>query len=1392
MASDTSSDPSPAAPPARRGWRTWLLRLAAVVLGLVCLVAAAGVTLWVAYPATLIEGALALAAPRLRARGLSLEYRSLTATSAGEPRFEGLRLRRDGGEMLEVVTATARLPVVDLARAFLDLADPGRPLEARLRLAGVDLQGHGGAAQVAALDLELDVRALLGQGSLPSGLRVTGARALFEGRPLLRLEQLGVSLPGWASAPASLPVSLTLSGGALDLPALRRAQASLASSASTPATSGSGGAGIRGLALGSLVAEDLELDLGGEARTLLVDVARYSPGDDAEGASLEAELRTRAEGRGSLRLGPDRETGRLRGHLDVHALPLEGLPLSLVEDLAVGGILAGRVTLDLAPEAPEDLSQCRGDLTLRGGWLRRGGASVASGVEVRARLGATSQELEAAAEVVSLAGLAALVPGERRHAPAGSVGVRLRLEGDDERGQGRLEVTRGPLRVAGLDLGGAVCDASWTASEVRVAGLELRLAAGGPPILEASARIPRAHPTRLEGRARLRASGLVHEALPLGSLAASILVTPGAVSILDLEASLPSGGPVTGTGRGELEIPALEGGGSPVLEDLATLATGNPSPLEGRWTLRALELESRDQGALSLEHVLRGRVRFRPLQIRLDPVALETLETTVALEGVVGAAPTDVLRASLGALDLARLLELVGAPPSVALRGRLAHARGALQGALGDPSVEAELVLEGPTEVSLWSARGADLLRRGLRLPAQTIQVRARPAGVSLVGEHLSVRAGPTTSSALHVRLDRLPIEFTETLFPARRSLAAYQALLSASAVVSPVDPLRSRATLELAARATTPTSSLPASLVLSAAIDAERVALDHLALVDGEGVVRAQARVAVDGRQVSPFSLALDEFPTRWLSRLGGTVPVVQRVSLRASGEIEALTGPADRVVLERLADRLGRLREAGVPYLRLQVERFEAWDAAAVVARLERPFQVEVRKDRLEVQEATLRIDDHPLTLRGVLTRRGPSNLRILPQQVPLSGLVALAAPGRFSEVAGVLDGSFSVSGRYPALVAEGRVGLEGMALRIPFLDSRLVGSVRAEASTTGIALVSPGLAIDGVPLVLQGGLSFTEADPVASARLVTRGLRLKRGRSSLEGIDLDLAWSCPLWPLRPRLRGTLRFGSGSLVLDDAGPVFLLRRLSSLTGARSTSLVAPLDLDLSISLPVPIQVRSPLLDVALTASASVRGGPERPTQVEVVAEVSRGSIFLHRSEFRITRGRASLQLVGDVFTSDLRLAAEARVEDHRVRIEVTGTVDDPVVRIESTPPRSEAELIHLLTTGNLPGEGQALTGVGSGLRDFYLTSSLNRFLSSSLGLREVRVRKDEGGGRIELDKQLSDRTTVSYSRGTDASETLRIEHRLGSAVSIEAGQRSDLEGSRPFVGVTRRIRLR
>ncbi|MBW2713692.1 MAG: translocation/assembly module TamB domain-containing protein, partial [Deltaproteobacteria bacterium] len=422
---------------------------------------------------------------------------------------------------------------------------------------------------------------------------------------------------------------------------------------------------------------------------------------------------------------------------------------------------------------------------------------------------------------------------------------------------------------------------------------------------------------------------------------------------------------------------------------------------------------------------------------------------------------------------------------------------------------------------------------------------------------------------------------------------------------------------------------------------------------------------------------------------------------------------------------------------------------------------------------------------------------------EHVSLGSILEAALGQHVVDVEGYLDAKLSVKGSAARPEVDGALEVADIVVALPYMDSRLVGSVRVTARSTGIFLVSPGLAIDDVPLHLFGEMPLS-GDLQHSFRggLRANALVLRKGRSVLTGIDIDTKIEASSADAIVSVTSTVTVGGGTIVLHDAGPLYMFKHLLQRAvesseaplepQTSSASAEWPLSLSLDFHTANPIHVRNPLLDLSVKARATLRISKEQGLHVDAEAEVPSGSIFFHSNEFKIVKARGRVRVVGEAMTSEFDVEATASVAEHSIRLYAKGSIDDPNIRLESTPARTEVEIVHLLSTGTLPGDAAALSKVGAGVRDFYMTSSINRFLSSSFGLSSVRVRRDGDVSRVDVDKQLDDRTTVSYSRGTDKSDVLKVEYRIGGSATVEAGQKTDSEGTRPFVGVKRRLRFR
>ena len=159
----------------------------------------------------------------------------------------------------------------------------------------------------------------------------------------------------------------------------------------------------------------------------------------------------------------------------------------------------------------------------------------------------------------------------------------------------------------------------------------------------------------------------------------------------------------------------------------------------------------------------------------------------------------------------------------------------------------------------------------------------------------------------------------------------------------------------------------------------------------------------------------------------------------------------------------------------------------------------------------------------------------------------------------------------------------------------------------------------------------------------------------------------------------------------------------------------------------------------------------------------------------------------------SSASLTATASDTDVRVGVAITGTAQNPRIRLFSDPEMSETDKLSWLILGHAAnGLGGAdlalLQGAASALMGGDSTS-MNEGLIQSLGLDEMSVRQSDDGTQdtvVTVGKQISKRWYVGYERGLNATAgTWQLIYRLAQRFTLRA--QSGLDNSLDFIWVWR-----
>ena len=181
---------------------------------------------------------------------------------------------------------------------------------------------------------------------------------------------------------------------------------------------------------------------------------------------------------------------------------------------------------------------------------------------------------------------------------------------------------------------------------------------------------------------------------------------------------------------------------------------------------------------------------------------------------------------------------------------------------------------------------------------------------------------------------------------------------------------------------------------------------------------------------------------------------------------------------------------------------------------------------------------------------------------------------------------------------------------------------------------------------------------------------------------------------------------------------------------------------------------------------------------QLEIAVESDARSCF-RRQRFTLTSAAAR-------FTDPRRIdpildvRGEARIQSYDVRLHITGRSEDLQIRLSSTPPLPEEDILSLVAFGTTRsqlerGGSTAVAGEVAGL----LLRDLFGISAGEGGPLNVEMQTSEAGERtVRVGGRLGDRTRVIYSQGLEQTgdRRLRLEYEVIGPLVIAGEQ--DFEG--------------
>jgi len=180
-------------------------------------------------------------------------------------------------------------------------------------------------------------------------------------------------------------------------------------------------------------------------------------------------------------------------------------------------------------------------------------------------------------------------------------------------------------------------------------------------------------------------------------------------------------------------------------------------------------------------------------------------------------------------------------------------------------------------------------------------------------------------------------------------------------------------------------------------------------------------------------------------------------------------------------------------------------------------------------------------------------------------------------------------------------------------------------------------------------------------------------------------------------------------------------------------------------------LRIDSPVLRGEASAAIHLDGTLGDP-RLTGEAHLESGTVLFPFTSLRITQGFASLTAANPE-VPELRLTASSRTLGYDVRLEVSGTVEEPMAVFSSNPPLGPEEIVMMLTTGEPPrGPSTATHAQRAGrLAAFIGQDWLRRFGFGQGGSERLIIRSGE---------EISARGSLTYS----------VEYRLNDDWSLVA----------------------
>ena len=219
------------------------------------------------------------------------------------------------------------------------------------------------------------------------------------------------------------------------------------------------------------------------------------------------------------------------------------------------------------------------------------------------------------------------------------------------------------------------------------------------------------------------------------------------------------------------------------------------------------------------------------------------------------------------------------------------------------------------------------------------------------------------------------------------------------------------------------------------------------------------------------------------------------------------------------------------------------------------------------------------------------------------------------------------------------------------------------------------------------------------------------------------------------------------------------------------------PLQLNLNIDLGPDTRFNGAGLEARLVGQIHLTN-PASRLRAEGSIRVAEGQYSAYGQKLAVQRG--ALTFFGPVDNPGLDVLAVRIMPTVTAGVQVTGTVQRPLVSLYSDPPLTDTEKLSWLVLGhglqnNGPNEFELLRIAAGALFSGSESGGVQRRLANALNIDSFEVRGGDAENLsstiVSLGKRLSDRATLSYEQSLDGlSQVIKVVYRLTPHVRLEA----------------------